>query len=149
MCSKSGKYDSKGKIPDTHETKRRKSTSTMKTDCPYRAVARKDEVSSQFIFNIIDNNHNHGPALAASAFPQHRTASMTPKEQTIVKDMSILSHSPNQILHRLRQLNPKSELILQDIYNLIASLRIQELDGKTPVEWLLKVCRHFIHTFCY
>jgi hypothetical protein len=149
MCSKSGKYDSKVKNPDTHETKRHKNTSTMKTDCPYRAAARKDDVSGQFILNIIDNNHNHDPALAASAFPQHRTASMTPEEHTIVKDMSILGYSPNQILHRLRQLNPELVLIPRDIYNLIASLRIQELDSKTLVEWLLKVCKHFIHTFCY
>jgi hypothetical protein len=28
-------------------------------------------------------------------------------------------------------------LILKDIYNLLASLRNEELDGKTPVEWLL------------
>ena len=68
MYSKSSKYDSKGKNLDTHETKRRKNTSTMKTDYPYRAVARKDDVSGQFILTIIDNNHNHGPVLAASVF---------------------------------------------------------------------------------
>jgi hypothetical protein len=59
ICSKGGKYDSKGKNPDIYEIKRRKNTSTVKTDCPYRAVARKDEVSGQFILNIIDNNQYH------------------------------------------------------------------------------------------
>jgi hypothetical protein len=139
MCSKGGKYDPKGKDPTTHETKRRKSTSTMKTDCPYQAIARKDEVTSQWELSVINNDHNHGPVAAASAFPQHRIASMIPEEYTIVKDMSILGHSPSQILHRLRQSNPETQLIPRDIYNLLASLRTEELDGKTPVEWLLKV----------
>jgi hypothetical protein len=30
------------------------------------------------------------------------------------------------------------ELIPRDIYNLLAGLRIEELDGKTPIEWLLE-----------
>jgi hypothetical protein len=35
MCLKSGKYNAKGKVSTTHESKRRKNTSIMKTDCKY------------------------------------------------------------------------------------------------------------------
>ena len=55
------------------------------------------------------------------------------------RDMSALGHSPTQILNAIRQSNPESNLIPRDIYNLLASLRVEELDGQTPIEWLLEV----------
>ena len=138
MCSKGGNYDAKGKDPATHPSKQRKNTSTMKTDCKYQCVARK--VDDGWKLEVLENNHNHGPAVALSALPQHRVAAMTPEERAILRDMSVLGHSPTQILDAIRKSNPESNLIPRDIYNLLASMRMEELDGKTPVEWLLQVC---------
>ena len=53
--------------------------------------------------------------------------------------MHSLCFTPTQILHSLQKDNPKSALIPRDIYNLFASLRIEELDSQTPIEWLLQV----------
>ena len=53
--------------------------------------------------------------------------------------MSALGHSPTQILDAIRQNNPESNLIPRDVYNLLASLRVEELNGQTPIEWLLQV----------
>jgi hypothetical protein len=39
-CSKGGKYRDQ-RNPDMHETKRRKNTSTTKTNCPFRVIAKK------------------------------------------------------------------------------------------------------------
>jgi hypothetical protein len=64
---------------------------------------------------------------------------MTPEEHAIFRDMSALGHSPTQILDAIRKSNPESNLIPRDIYNLLASMRMEELDGKTPIEWLLQV----------
>ena len=139
MCSKSGKYDAKGKVSTTHESKRRKNTSTMKTDCKYRCVARKLDTDDGWKLEVLDNNHNHGPVSALSALPAHRIAAMTPEERVIVREMSVLGHSPVQILNKLRHDKLDCTLILRDIYNLLASMRVEELDGKTPVEWLLQV----------
>jgi hypothetical protein len=50
---------------------------------------------------------------------------MTPSECKVVKDISLLDHSPSQILDRLKQDNPDSELDLRDIYNLLVSLRME------------------------
>jgi hypothetical protein len=33
---------------------------------------------------------------------------------------------------------PTDHLVLRDTYNLLASLRLDELNGKTPTEWLLE-----------
>lgn len=61
------------------------------------------------------------------------------EEQLIVQDMALLGHSPVQILNAIHQGNPTSALIPWDIYNLLTKLRVEELGGKTPIEWLLQV----------
>jgi hypothetical protein len=56
-----------------------------------------------------------------------------------VSSDSKLGHNPTQILQALRMANPNSYLVPRDIYNLLHNLRLEELAGDTPVEWLLKV----------
>ena len=53
--------------------------------------------------------------------------------------MNGLGHSLLQILQALRLANPRSVLVMRDIYNLLYSMRLDELAGRTPVEWLLQV----------
>ena len=38
QCAKEGKYDNQFKDPTVHVSKQRKNTSTMKTDCKFKAV---------------------------------------------------------------------------------------------------------------
>ena len=64
---------------------------------------------------------------------------MTDDERLKVKQMNLENYSPSQILTSLRNANPNSQLILHDIYNLLASLSLEELARKTPIEWLLEV----------
>jgi Iap family predicted aminopeptidase len=107
ICTKGGYYSTKGKDPTIHPSRQRRNTSTIKTGCPYKVVARTvDGVG--YTLEVLDNNHNHGPVVSLSALPQHRVASMTLEERAIVKDMSILGHSPGQILDKLRQANSHS-----------------------------------------
>jgi hypothetical protein len=88
---------------------------------------------------VLNNNHNHGPVAALSALPQYRIAAITPDERLQVKTMHTLGYSPTQILNTLRHGNPENILIPKDIYNLLATLRTEELGGQTPIQWLLKV----------
>jgi hypothetical protein len=137
MCSKSGNYDAKGKDPATHESKRCKNTRTIKTNCKHRYVARK--LDDKWKLEVLDKYHNHRLAAAPSAPPQHRVGAMALEERALLRDMAALGYSPTQILDALRKSNPSSNLIPQDIYNLLASLRVEELDSKAPIEWLLQV----------
>jgi hypothetical protein len=41
-CSKGGSYDNRFKDSTVHLSQQRKNTSTMKTECKFRAVARKE-----------------------------------------------------------------------------------------------------------
>jgi hypothetical protein len=47
---------------------------------------------------------------------------------------------PSFILETLRDENRKSVLVMKDIYNILQSIRQEELGGLTLVEWLLEVC---------
>ena len=84
----------KCKDPSVHPSRQRPNTSTMKTNCPYQAVARKVDDGVGYMLKVLDNNHSHGPVEALSAFPRHRIAAMTLEEQTIVQKMGVLGHSP-------------------------------------------------------
>lgn len=54
--------------------------------------------------------------------------------------MSTMGHSPAAILSTLRYANPELLLVQRNVYNLLQTLRIEELARSTPIEWLLKVC---------
>jgi hypothetical protein len=54
----------------------------------------------------------------------------------MLRDVPSLADSPTQILDAIRKSSPGSTLILWDIYNLLASIRVEELVGQTPIEWL-------------
>jgi hypothetical protein len=137
-CSKSGKYQDR-KDSNMHETKRRKNTSTMKTDCPFRVDASKLDYDAGWQVEVAKNTHNHKAVAALSALPMHRIAAITLLQKAKVKEMQGLCYSPNQILHALQKDDLECALIPRDIYNLLASLRIEELNGQSPIEWLLQV----------
>jgi hypothetical protein len=137
-CAKGGKYDSRFKDPTVHQSKRRRNTSTIKSGCKFMVEARKE--AGGWRSNVLVNEHNHGPVAALSALPQYRIAALTSEERSQVKSMHTLGYSPTQILNTLRYNNPESVLVPKDIYNLLAALRTDELNGKTPIQWLLMVC---------
>jgi hypothetical protein len=139
ICSKGGKYDPRGKSDAVHESKRRKNTGTTKTGCPFRVRATKDDQTGLWTSVISTHEHNHDAVAALSALPQHRLGSITEEERQKVAEGSKLGHSPTQILQALRMANPDSCLVARDIYNLLHNLRLEELAGNTPIEWLLKV----------
>jgi hypothetical protein len=59
----------------------------------------------------------------------HRIAAMAPLEKAKVKEMQSLCHTLKQILRALQKGNPNCALIPRDIYNLLSSLQIEELNG--------------------
>jgi hypothetical protein len=91
---------------------------------------------------IVNPNHNHDAVVSISALPHHRLGAITSEERQKVADMNQLGHDPTATLNALRQANPDSALVAQDIYNLLYNLRLEELAGSTPVGWLLMVSRH-------
>ena len=91
---------------------------------------------------ITSADHNHDAVVSLSALPHHRLSAITQEERLKVGNMNQLGHSPTAILNALRQANPDSASVARDVYNLLYSLRLDELARSTPVEWLLMVSRH-------
>ena len=149
ICSKGGKYNDKNKLEDVYESKRRRNTGTTKTDCPFRVSTICGDVNSNWNVKVVNCNHNHDAVASLTALPHHRRGEMTIEERQKVIDMHQISHSPTQILQTLRLANPTSCLILRDIYNLLHSLRVEELARETTIEWLLKVYYFNIKCFMY
>ena len=138
-CDRAGKYDSKGKDPNTHSSKQRKNTGSKKCGCPMKVELRLDQISSNWALKVLESAHNHGPSTAITAHPVHRLATMAPGGLNTISTLSRSGISPGQILTTLRSLEPELSLIPKDIYNYIQKARLEELDGRTPIQWLLEV----------
>jgi hypothetical protein len=78
---------------------------------------------------------NHSLTLTA-AHPAHRLATMAPDGRTTISTLARAGLSPGQILNTLHCLEPEVPLIPKDISNLIQKARLEELDGRTPIQWL-------------
>jgi hypothetical protein len=71
--------------------------------------------------------------------PYYRIGGLTEEEYIKIKEMSTLGYSPAVILSTLQHANLELLLVQHDVYNLLHNLRVEELAGSTPIEWLLKV----------
>jgi hypothetical protein len=131
--SKSGKYRDLCN-PDIYNSKHRKNTSTTKTDCPFRVVAKRPNSYSNWKVEVQENIYNYSPVATLSALPVYRIAAILLEEKEKLKKIQSFCYTPKQILQALQQDNPEYSLVLQDIYNLLANLWIEELGSQTPVE---------------
>jgi hypothetical protein len=137
FCDRSGEYDSKGKHPETSQSRQRPNTSTKKCGCKMRVELRL--FAGAWKLSVIEGTHNHGSSAAPSAHPAHRKASSTPEIRAAVIKYSSLGMGSNQILLALRTDFPSNLLNTKDISNILHQARLLQLDGQSPVEWLLNV----------
>jgi hypothetical protein len=137
-CDRTGKYDLKGKDLNTHSSKQRQ-TGSKKCGCLMRVELRKDNLSSNWVLKVLESVHNHGPSAASTAHPAHRLPALAPLRRTTISTLARASISTSQILTTLRTLDKDVPLIRKDISNLIQKARLEELDGRTPIQWLLEV----------
>jgi hypothetical protein len=140
-CDCAGKYDSKGKDPNTHSSKQRQSTGSKKCECLMRVELCRDEISSNWSLRVLEAIHNHGPSAAATAHPVHRRAALISEACPTISTLSRAGLQPRQILTALCTLDPELgfSLIAKDISNFIQKARLEELDGRTSIQWLLEV----------
>ncbi len=133
-----GSFDSKGKKPYIDITKQRSSTSTKKCRCKMR-VQLKREGDIAWKLTIMETTHNHGRSTAPTAHPAHRIASLDPAIHVAVTKYHHIGMNSRQILMALRDKFPSILLLLKDVVNIVQQARLVQLDGKTPIKWLLKV----------
>ena len=101
-------------------------------------VLRQDRVSSNWSLEVLEVIHNHGPSTAAIAHPARRIPALSPATRVSISTLSRAGISPSQILTILRDTEPEISLIPKDIANLTQKARLEELNGRTPIQWLLE-----------
>jgi hypothetical protein len=138
-CDRARKYDSKGKDPSTHSSKQRQSTGSKKCGCLMKVELRLDSISSNWSLKVLEAIHNHSPSAATTAHPAHRIAALTPETRALISTLSHAGLSPSQILTTLRTSDSEIPLLPRDIANIAHLDRLKELNGRTPIQWLLEV----------
>ncbi|KAH8959681.1 hypothetical protein BDL97_06G089500 [Sphagnum fallax] len=79
--------------------------------------------------------HNHLPLTHEAAHPSHRKMTNDVKER--VRTLSAIGVAPAQILTLIRSEPSGEHVIARDVYNLKRQHKIEQLDGRTPMEALL------------
>ena len=139
-CSKGRTKDSMPRNAGTHDSKKRK-TSTQMTDCPFR-INLKREGGSWRLFPVLTKDgteltHNHD-FVAATAFPAYRLQSLDAFKAQIIPDWRAGTR-PAQILANLREKGAGVDFSYNDLMNLVKRCRREELQGRTPIQWLYEV----------
>jgi hypothetical protein len=135
-CDRAGRYDSKGKDPNTHSSKQRKNTGSKKCECLMKVELRLDKVSNQWSLRVLESTHNHRPSAVSTAYPAHWLPALVPLRRTTISTLARAGISTSQILTTLRALDKDVPLIQKDISNLIQKARLEELDRRTLIQWL-------------
>jgi hypothetical protein len=141
-CDRGGNYDPRIKASwATHPSKQRNNTGSKKCGCLMKVELRLDKVTTQWMLQVLESAHNHSPSVLPIAHPAHRTSAMSPEVRAEIGTLASAGFAPNQILTALRTSTyPEPvDLVAKDISNLIQEARLQELNGRTPIQWLLEV----------
>ena len=91
------------------------------------------------MLKVLEGAHNHGPSTAPTAHPAHRSAAITLATRAEIGRLSHAGLTISQILSTLRTSDPETPLIAKDISNIVQQMRAEQLDRRTPIQWLLEV----------
>ncbi|PWA47757.1 hypothetical protein CTI12_AA460500 [Artemisia annua] len=130
-CDLSGVYQDKRRAG----TKRKKSTGSRLTDCPFQITGKKGS-DGVWVFKVKNLTHNHDPSTDMSGHPSFRR--LEPDDVQTVKKMSLSGIPPRQILSTLRQQNPNLPAISRTIYNLKAKFRKDDLGNRSSISLLFE-----------
>jgi hypothetical protein len=138
-CDRAGNYDPKGKVLTVDKSKQRENTGSKKCGCLMKVELCLDRLSNQWILRVLQGAHNHGASAAATAHPVHRMTALMPEIRAEITRLSRAGLSPGQILTTLRLSDSQTPLVVKDIANIVQQMRAEELNGRTPIQWLLEV----------
>ncbi|KAM4061452.1 MULE transposase [Hirsutella rhossiliensis] len=145
-CSKGRHWQDQGD-EGAHESKRRRKTSTQKTNCEFRVIVRKANGSAS------KSTHPGGWVVAPSSLGEAHNHEFTPaithsryRAEVIQRHHEHITHlyncglRPFLIASHLRGLSHEDPDLAgitgQHVRNAIASYRLQELTGRTPIQFL-------------
>jgi hypothetical protein len=118
-----------------------RTTSTTKTNCPWKAVASAHKADGyRFKIRVACNDHNHDPTESGLTHRQHQ--GLDDEMKAAITSMSAGSTSvpPREILTTLQRQFPtkKFDFTTKDIKNYRHLLQREKLDGYSPTQALIK-----------
>ena len=137
VCDREGKYRPKGKQVDAHSARKRLNTGSKKCGCRMRVALPRDKSSGNWELTILEAIYNHARSIDSSAYLAHRISATSAETRASINTFAKAGLSNAQILLMLREENSTITLISKDISNLVQKSRIEQLGGKTPIQWLL------------
>jgi hypothetical protein len=137
VCDREGKYKDKGKKREVNTQNRRQNTGSKKTGCKMRVALSKDKISSKWKVSILQEVHNHERSTDSSAHPAYRISALPSGINTRINDYAKAGLTNSQIVAILR--GEGITLTSKDVANLVQKERTKELNGRSPIQWLLKV----------
>lgn len=142
-CDRYRKYSDRGKKEHVNEMNRRRNTGSRKTDCKMKLAVVRNRSDRSWKVSIIQGEHNHARSADAAAHPTHRLAAIPAETAAQIDTFAKAGLSNAQIVSTLRQESNDVTLTSKDVSNLVQKSRSKELNGMSPLLWLLKV-RNFI-----
>jgi histone-lysine N-methyltransferase SETD2 len=124
-CGKFGTRDDRHGL--TEETRQRPSSSIL-TGCPFLLQGRRNRIRS-WTLRVKCGEHNHPSLTHEATHPSHRKMTNNIKEH--VRTLSVVGVAP------IRSEPSSEHIITCDVYNLKRQHRIEQLDGRMPMEALL------------
>ena len=120
------------------KSKQRAETGSKKCGCLVKVGFCLDRLLNQWILEILQGAHNHGPSAAPTAHPAHKIAAIIPTALAHIGGLSHNGLTITQIISTLSTDYPEERVIAKDISNIVQQYRAEQLNGMTPIEWLLE-----------
>ena len=124
-CTKGGYYEPEGTG--------KRNTSTSKTGCPFKLVAKYLKRRSYWILKVKEDGHNHKLLETVHGVPY--AMRLNDDEVALVKELS--GHvRPRNILAAIQGRNPDNVSSVRTIYNTQVKLRKAQMGNRTPIQIL-------------
>ncbi|KAI7947253.1 hypothetical protein MJO28_009161 [Puccinia striiformis f. sp. tritici] len=135
QCDRSGICHS-GEKPEGRLTK------TKKTNCPFKMTGNYYKKKKHWKIVIKEPDHNHPPSEDSSAHAIHRR--LNQEQKKLVSQLTHAGVRPLQIKSALMQeTETPSSATLNTIYNHRNQMRMEHLEGRTPMEALIFEIHNF------
>ena len=136
-CSKGGKYEPEGSG--------KRQTSTFKTGCPFKLVAKYHLTGDFWILRVKDDSHNHDLAESLHGFPY--AMRLKDDEFGLVKELSGYNVRPRNILSTIQGRNPDNVSSVRTIYNAQGKIWKIRVGDRTPIQVLYSHLRDAGYTY--
>jgi hypothetical protein len=118
-------------------------TATLKINCPFHIKGSiptsKKNFNIFWTMEVLNGTHNHDPSDGASSHSAQKR--LVPEQFDEIRKLSQENLKPAQILLQLRTSDNETYATNKTISNALQKIRLQDLDGRKPIEALLDLLK--------